>query len=64
MGFLVGQTAVINAVAQYPTDIKESIDYNFRNGVGIEEIRGMKKTSFKGKQFGVVTVLSATTTAG
>lgn len=64
MGFLVGQSAIVNAVAQYPTDIKEDIDYMFRNGVGIEECRGVKKLSFKGKQFGVVSVLSATTTAG
>lgn len=64
MGFLTGQSAVVNAVAQWPTDIKEDIDYMFRNGVGIEECRGVKKLSFKGKQFGVVTVFSATTTAG
>lgn len=64
MGFLTGQSAVVNAVAQWPTDIKEDIDYMFRNGVGIEECRGIKKLSFKGKQFGVVTVFSATTTAG
>lgn len=64
MGFLTGQSAVVNAIAQWPTDIKEDIDYMFRNGVGIEECRGTKKLSFKGKQFGVVTVLSATTTAG
>lgn len=64
MGFLAGQSAVVNAIAQWPTDIKEDIDYMFRNGVGIEECRGVKKLSFKGKQFGVVTVLSATATAG
>jgi hypothetical protein len=62
MGFLVGQTAIINAVAQWPEDVKEEVDYKFRNGVGIEECRGIKKTSFRGKQFGVVTVLSATST--
>ena len=60
MGFLLGKAAVINAIAQWPTDVKEDLDYMFRNGVGIEECRGMKKTSFRGKQFGVVTVVSAT----
>lgn len=60
MGFLTGQSAVVNAVAQWPKDVSEDIDYMFRNGVGIEECRGTKKLSFRGKQFGVVTVLSAT----
>lgn len=63
MGVLVGRQAIVSAVAQWPLDVKEDIDYMFRNGVGIEECRGMKKLSFKGKQFSVVTVFSATTTS-
>lgn len=62
MGFLCGQSAIANVIGQWPKNVSEEIDYQFRNGVGIEECRGMKKLSFKGKQFGVVTVLSATTT--
>jgi hypothetical protein len=64
MGFIAGKAAIANVVAQWPTNIKEDIDYQFRHGVGIEEIRGSKKLSFRGKQFGVVTVFSATATAG
>lgn len=62
MGFLCGQSAVVVAYGKTLTPITEDVDYNFRHGVGMMEIRGQKKVSFAGKQYGVVTVLSATDT--
>ena len=58
--FLCGQSAVTLAYGQDPvfrTDLKE--DYEFRPGVAIEELRGMKKTSYAGKQYGIVTLINA-----
>ena len=60
MNFLCGQSAVTVAYGQDPVfrvDMKE--DYEFRPGVAIEELRGIKKTSYAGKQYGVVTLLNA-----
>ena len=60
MNFLCGQSAVTVAYGQDPvfrTDLKE--DYEFRPGVAIEELRGIKKTSYAGRQYGVVTLLNA-----
>lgn len=60
MNFLCGQSAVTVAYGQDPTfriDLKE--DYEFRPGVAIEELRGIKKTSYKGLQYGVVTMVNA-----
>jgi hypothetical protein len=58
--FLAGQSAVTVAYGQDPvfrTDLKE--DYEFRPGVAIEELRGLKKTSYAGKQYGLVTLINA-----
>lgn len=60
MGFLCGQSAVVVAYGKQLTPISQDIDYAFRKGVGMMEIRGQKKVSFNGQQYGVVTVLSAT----
>lgn len=60
MNFLCGQSAVTVAYGQDPafrTDLKE--DYEFRPGVAIEELRGIKKTSYAGRQYGVVTMINA-----
>lgn len=60
MNFLCGQSAVTVAYGQDPmlrVDLKE--DYEFRPGVAIEELRGQKKTSYAGKQYGVVTLVNA-----
>lgn len=58
--FLCGQSAVTVAYGQDPTfrtDLKE--DYEFRPGVAIEELRGYKKTSYAGKQYGLVTLINS-----
>ncbi len=60
MNFLCGQSAIAVAYGQDPTfriDMKE--DYEFRPGVAIEELRGLKKVSYAGKQYGVVTIVTA-----
>lgn len=60
MNFLCGQNALTVAYGQDPTfriDLKE--DYEFRPGVAIEELRGIKKTSYKGLQYGMVTMIDA-----
>lgn len=59
MGFLCGQNAVVVAYGKSLAPISESEDYDFRKGVGLMEIRGQTKVSFNGKQFGVVTILTA-----
>lgn len=56
VAFLCGLNAVTVAWGQEPTLEQEVIDYGFRKGVAIEEIRGVKKTSYNGVQYGVVTV--------
>ncbi len=58
--FLCGQSSVTVAYGQDPTfrtDMRE--DYEFRPGVAIEELRGTKKTSYSGLQYGVVTMVNA-----
>lgn len=58
--FLCGQNAITVAYGQDPTfriDLKE--DYEFRPGVAIEELRGMKKTSYTGVQYGMLTMVNA-----
>ncbi len=60
MNFLCGQSAITVAYGQDPVfrvDMKE--DYDFRPGVAIEELRGMKKTSYAGLQYGIVTMVNA-----
>lgn len=59
-GFLCGQSAIAVAYGQSPTihqDMTE--DYNFRPGMAIEELRGAKKTSFGGVQYGIVSSYTA-----
>lgn len=60
LNFLCGQSAVAVAYGQDPTfriDLKE--DYEFRPGVAIEELRGLKKVSYAGMQYGVLTMVNA-----
>lgn len=64
--FLCGQGAMGIAWGQEPTPrTATDQDYNFRPGVGIEELRGIRKLSFPtgsssaGKQHGMVTVYTA-----
>ena len=57
--FLCGQQALGVAWGQTPTPQTEVNDYKFRPGIAIEELRGVKKLAFNGKQHGVVTVYCA-----
>lgn len=59
-GFLCGQSAVAVAYGQNPRIIEDMReDYDFRPGMAIEELRGIKKTSFGGVQYGMVTSVTA-----
>ena len=63
--FLCGQGALSLAWGQDPTPRSDADrDYKFRPGVAIEELRGQKKTSFKGTNFGVVEVFTAAVPLG
>lgn len=58
--FLCGQGAVAIAWGQEPTARTDyQKDYGFRPGVAIEELVGVKKIAFNGKQNGVVTCIFA-----
>jgi N4-gp56 family major capsid protein len=60
MSFLCGQSAIAVAYGQDPmlrVDLKE--DYEFRPGVAIEELRGQKKVSYNGVQYGCVTLINS-----
>lgn len=58
--FVCGQQAVGVAWGQEPTPRTDSLkDYSFRPGVAIEELLGVKKMAFNGKQHGMVTVFAA-----
>jgi N4-gp56 family major capsid protein len=53
--FMCGQQAVGIAWGQEPSPKTDSTkDYGFRPGVAIEELRGVKKAAFNGKQHGIV----------
>lgn len=58
--FLCGQSALCVAFGQDPTPKTDpSRDYGFRPGVAIEELRGLKKVSYGGQNYGIVTVVTA-----
>lgn len=58
--FLCGQSALCVAFGQDPTPRTDnSRDYGFRPGVAIEELRGLKKVSYGGQNYGMVTVVTA-----
>lgn len=58
--FLAGQSALAIAWGQEPRAITDrDQDYQFRPAVAIEELIGIKKTSFAGKQYGGVSVFTA-----
>jgi len=60
--FLCGTQAVGIGWGQQPKPVTDYIkDYGFRPGVGIEELRGQKKLSYTGVQYGVVSVLTSST---
>lgn len=58
--FLCGLAAITLGWGQMPkpTEKKED-DYGFKPGTGIEELRGQKKTSYQGTNYGLVEVLTA-----
>lgn len=58
--FVCGQQAAGVAWGQMPTPRTDSTkDYAFRPGVAIEELLGVKKMAFNGKQHGMVTVFAS-----
>lgn len=58
--FLAGQNAVVVAYGSQPDLITDrDQDYKFRPGVAIEELIGVKKTSYNGKVYGGVSVWTA-----
>lgn len=58
--FLAGQSALAVAYGQEPRIITDrDQDYQFRPAVAVEELIGIKKTSYAGKQFGGVSVFTA-----
>lgn len=58
--FVCGQQAAAVAWGQEPTPRTDNLkDYQFRPGVAIEELLGVKKLAFNGKQNGMVTVFAA-----
>lgn len=58
--FLAGQSALAVAWGQEPRLISDrDQDYQFRPAVAVEELIGIKKTSFAGKQYGGVSVFTA-----
>jgi hypothetical protein len=60
--FLCGTQTVGIGWGQQPKPVTDYIkDYGFRPGVGIEELRGQKKLSYSGVQYGCVTCLTSST---
>lgn len=57
--YLCGAQAVGVAWAQRPVSRTQVTDYDFRHGVGIQEMRGVEKLIFNSKQHGLVTVYTA-----
>lgn len=58
--FLCGQAALTVGWGQMPTPrTKKEDDYEFRPGTAIEELRGHKKTSYNGTNYGCVELLVA-----
>lgn len=58
--FLAGQSALAVAYGQEPRIIADrDQDYQFRPAVAVEELIGIKKTSFAGRQYGGVSVFTA-----
>jgi hypothetical protein len=58
--FLCGQSALCVAFGQDPTPRTDSTrDYGFRPGVAIEDLRGLKKVSYGGQNYGMVTMITA-----
>lgn len=58
--FVCGAGAVGIAWGQMPTPrTKQDTDYGFRPGVGIEELLGVKKVNYNGKDNGMVTLFVA-----
>lgn len=59
---LLGQSAIAIAWGQMPRLISDrEEDYEFRPATAIEELIGIKKTSFLGKQYGVVGIYTSAT---
>lgn len=63
--FLCGAGAITLAYGQDPTPKTDrDRDFQFRPAVAIEELRGQKKTSFAGVNYGMVEVFTASTAIG
>jgi Protein of unknown function (DUF4043) len=54
--YLCGAQAIGVAWAQRPVSKTQETDYQFRHGVAIQEMRGVEKLIFNGKQHGIVTI--------
>lgn len=60
LAFLCGLSAIAIAYGQDPNLISDTDeDYKFRPAVAIEELRGQKKISYSGRQYGVVELVHA-----
>lgn len=60
--FLCGTQTVGIGWGQQPKPVTDYLkDYGFRPGVGIEELRGQKKLSYQGVQYGCVSVFTSST---
>ena len=57
--FLLGAQAVGVAWAERTTPVRDTTDYGDKEGVGVEEIRGVKKLMYGGKQHGLMTIYTA-----
>ena len=57
--YLCGQSAIAVAYSKKPEPKTQVFDYEHTYGVAIREIRGQKKVSFGGVQYGVVTLWHA-----
>lgn len=63
--FLCGTSALAIGYGQDPTPrTDKDRDFQFRPAVAIEELRGQKKTSYRGTNFGTVEVFTAAPTIG
>lgn len=58
-GFLCGAQSLGLAWAQRPKSVVNNTDYEFRKGVGVMEIRGVRKLYANNKQWGVFTHYSS-----
>lgn len=58
MSFFCGAAAASVAWGQKPVTRSKKDDYDFFTGLAVQECRGVKKTFYDGKQYGLVTVFT------